>query len=147
VGTGLTVTVRVDGARETLAALRRLPRQADQELRDASMRIAQLLASRIQAAARGDSRQSALIAPTVRIRRELLPTVVAGGAVRVGRRRKPAYKILFGSEFGSNRLPQFRPHLGRGSYWFFRTVEDNETAMGRQWRQAADAVVRSFGGP
>lgn len=141
---GLVVTLRIEGARETLRAFKSLPKEADAALRDASQRIAQTLAGRIKTAARSEGRQAALLASTVKARRDRLPAVVAGGVKRVGRNRKPAYKLLFGSEFGSNRLKQFKPHLGRGSYWFFRTVEDGQSDLSRQWSKAADEVARAF---
>lgn len=142
---GLVLTLRVDGVWQTLAAFRRLPKEANNALRDASERIAQTMASRVRSAAEAEGRQAALMARTVKVRRDRVPVVQAGGATRVGRRRKPAYKLLFGSEFGSNRLRQFKPHVGRGSYWFFRSIEDHQDEMARQWNRAADDIARSFG--
>lgn len=141
-GTGLSVTVRVEGGWQTVAAFRRLPHDADQALRDASARIAFALAGRIQAAARSEGRQAALLAGTVRVRRDRLPTVVAGGSARVGSRGTPAWHLLFGSEFGSDTYRQFRPSAD--SYWFFRTVSAEQDLMGRQWREAADEVLDAF---
>jgi hypothetical protein len=141
---GLTVSVRIDGVRETLQAFRSLPKAANDSLRKRSMELAQTLADRVAAAGRADSRQSALVAPTVRARRDRVPVIVAGGPKRVGRNRKPAHKILFGAEFGAKTLPQFRPHLGRGSYWFFRTVEENQAETARAWDQVADDILRAY---
>jgi hypothetical protein len=140
----LTVTIHIDGLRETLAAFRRLPPEASEQLRIRSLQISEVIASRVRSAAHADSGQAALMAPTVKARRDRVPAVAAGGSVRVGRNRKPAFKVLFGSEFGSNHLRQFRPHLGRGSYWFFRTVEENEDWMASAWRRAADDVIAAF---
>lgn len=141
----LTINMRVEGAHATLAALRRMPKQASDELRDASQQLASTLANRVRSAAASEGRQAGILAATVAARRDRLPVIVAGGSRRLGRNRKPAYKLLFGSEFGANRLRQFKPHLGRGSYWFFRTVEDNQTVVAAAWRKAADDVVRRFG--
>lgn len=140
----IKIDVRVDGARQTLAAFRRLPREASNSLRERSMELAAVLAGRVASAARGDSRQSALMAPTVKARRDRIPSIEAGGSTRVGSNHVPAYKILFGSEFGARTLPQFRPHLGRGSYWLFRTVEDNQVEIASAWSRVADDIVRSF---
>ena len=142
----LTVRIRIDGARETLAAFRRLPKQASQDLRTRTLELSQLLASRVEAAARADSRQSALMAPTVKARKDRVPSIVAGGMKRVGSRRVPAYKILFGSEFGATYLRQYRRHLGRGSYWMFRTVEANQAQISAAWNRVAADVLRQFGG-
>lgn len=147
---GLTVTIHIEGIRETLAALRELPKDASNELRDASQRLSESLATDVQSAARAEGRQAAILAKTVRARRDRVPVIVAGGMTRIGRNRKPAYKLLFGSEFGASQegryaLKQFKPHLGRGSYWFFKTVEDKQTEIASEWGKAADDVVRRFG--
>lgn len=142
--TALTVSLHVTGAREALAVFRRLPKEASASLRDRTLALAQTLAIRVAAGARADSPQSALMAPTVRARRDRVPAIEAGGMTRVGRNQAPAYKILFGSEFGARTLRQFRPHVGRGSYWMFKTVEANESAIGAAWLKVADDIVRSF---
>lgn len=140
----LTVRIHITGVRETLAAFRRLPKEASAELRERTLALSQALANRIQAEARSEGRQAALLAPTVKANRDRVPSITAGGTKRVGSRRKPAWKLLFGSEFGSDRYGQFKPHLGRGSYWLFRTVEAEETEIGRAWLAVADAIVCSF---
>jgi hypothetical protein len=141
----LAITVRIEGGRETLAAFRRLPREASTALRERSLELAKALAGRVQSSATGDSPQSALMATTVKAKRDRIPVIEAGGTTRVGSSRVPAYKVLFGSEFGARTLPQYRPHVGRGSYWMFRTVEDNEAMIAAGWLRAADDIVRAFG--
>lgn len=151
---GLTVRVRIDGARETLAAFRRLPADANRELRESSLRIADSLAGRVRAAGLSDGPHSALVAPTVKPVRDRVPAIQAGGSKRVGSQSRrssgqaptKASDLLYGSEFGATVLKQFRPHVGQGSYWFFRTVEANEATISREWNQAADELVRLWGG-
>jgi hypothetical protein len=142
---GLTIRVRIDGIHETLAALRKLPKDANDELRAAALEISKELAAAAAASGRSEGHQAALVATTVKAGRDRVPVVTAGGTKRLGRNKKPAYKLLFGSEFGANRYEQFRPHLGRGSYWFFRTVEDEQTEIAARWLQAADEVIAKFG--
>lgn len=142
--TGLTINVKITGARETLAAFRRLPKDASKALRERSLELAQALAGRVASAARADSPQSALMAATVKPRRDRVPVIEAGGTSRVGSNRVPAYKVLFGSEFGARVLPQYRPHQGRGSYWMFRTVEANEATLEAGWQKAAADIQRAF---
>jgi hypothetical protein len=139
-----TVTVRIEGADEALRDFRHLPKEASDSLRDRTRELSNDLAHTIRGAAVADSRQSALMAPTVRAVRDRLPVVQAGGTRRVGRNRKPAYKILFGSEFGSDHLEQYRPHLGKGSYWFFKTIEHQQRRISEAWSRVADDVVRAF---
>lgn len=154
----LTVTMRIEGARQTLAAFRRLPDEANKSLRERSFELASSLAGKVAAAARADSPQSALMARTVKAQRDRVPTITAGGSTRVGRHRTPAWALLFGSEFGANGRfgwyakprydrsagRQYKPHLGRGSYWFFRTIEDSETQIAKAWQRVADDIVREF---
>lgn len=142
---GLTVNVRIDGLRETLAALNKLPKEAGQEIRAKSQELAKLIAASATEAGRAEGRQAALVATTVKAMRDRVPVVSAGGTKRLGRNREPAYKLLFGSEFGATRYEQYLPHLGRDSYWFFRTVEDEQVTISAAWREAADAIIEKFG--
>lgn len=143
--TDLVVTIRIDGIRETLAALRKLPKDASTELRAAALDLSKELAESARQAGIIEGRQAALVATTVKAGRDRVPVVTAGGNKRLGSNKEPAYKLLFGSEFGANRLKQYRPHLGRGSYWFFRTIEDEQAQIAKRWLEAADEVIRKFG--
>ncbi len=145
-GDRLSITVR--GDREVLAALDRLPRDAQREIKDASGEIAKDLANKIRRNARALGRQDRRPSRTVRVLRGLTPRVVAG-----------PHPLLFLSDFGMKRRTgwyskgryydspgrQARPHLGRGSYWFFATQDAERASVDAQWRAAADAVVRGFG--
>lgn len=142
----LLVTIKIEGIRETLAALNKLPKDANNELRTKATEISQKLSAAAREAATAEGRQAGIVAATVKARRDRVPTVVAGGPKRIGRNRQPAYKLLFGSEFGATRYEQYKPHLGRGSYWFFRTVEDNEVEIAKEWLEAADEIIRKFSG-
>lgn len=143
----LVVTVRIDGLREIMAALRRLPKEASDEIRRTSLELADKMARATAAAGRLEGRQASLVAATVRARRDRVPVVVAGGAKRLGRNREPAYKLLFGSEFGATRYEQYKPHLGRGSYWFFNTIDAEQVMIAREWLEAADRIIDAFTGP
>lgn len=155
----LTITLRVAGIRETLAALRKLPKDASNELRKASLDIARSVAEKAKVAGGREGRQAAAVAKTVRAQRDRVPVVVAGGTKRIGRHRTPAFNLLFASEFGQNRRTgwyaarryarstgmQYRPHQGRDGIWFFPTVEAEQADIARRWQQAADEVIEKFG--
>jgi hypothetical protein len=142
----LTVGVRIDGVRETLAAFRALPKDASKELRETSLELSRKLALSAQAAGVAEGQQAALVAKTVRAVRDRVPAVVAGGVRRLGSRKAPAWKLLFGAEFGSMQYRQFpRLHTGRAGIWFFPTIEREATATAREWRAAADRIIRAFG--
>ncbi|MBN6037479.1 hypothetical protein [Amycolatopsis sp. 195334CR] len=142
----LTIRVNVDGLRPTLRALAKLPKDASNELRDASLRLSQVLAARAKADGMGDpAPQSPLVASTVKAQRDRVPVISAGGTRRLGRNKAPAYKLLFGSVFGSNSYAQFhRPHGGNSAYWFFPVVEESAAEISAAWNRAADAVIRKF---
>lgn len=140
----LNVTVR--GDREILAALRRLPREADDEVRDGAARLAQTLARRARGLASSD-RQARAAARTVKVVRDRFPAITAGPEKR-----------LMGSEFGITRRTgwyakprywdsparQYRPHRGRASYWFFLAQERSEDEIAAGMRDILDAVARRW---
>lgn len=137
------IEIEILGAREILRAFRELPAEASDQLREQSGQIARKLADDIEAAARSEGRQAALMAATVKVRRDRVPVVQAGGAKRVGRNRVPASDLLYASEFGSN-LRQFRPHLKGDSYWFYDTVERQDSEIYAAWLEAVDAILNAF---
>lgn len=140
----ITVTVRITGLRPTLAKFKALPKNADKEMRAASLSIAGVLAVDIKNEARANA-QSALMVPTIRAVRDRVPVVQGGGARRVGSNRVPAFKVLFGAEFGSHSLGQFRPFNTTG-YFFFPTVDESRDWIDREFNDAADEVLAKWGG-
>lgn len=146
--TGLSATITVSGLKETLAALKKMPDDAKQGLKDTSFELSQSFAKSVRVAARASSSQSALLASTVTVGNNSgsdsdLPIVSVGGSAGVGRHRNAAYKVLFGAEFGSHVLPQFRSFNSTG-YWFFPTVEGMSDEIGEKWTAAADKVIAEF---
>lgn len=145
---GVTFNLHVEGAGEVLAALRDLPAEASDRLREAAGQIAGKLLPDIRSAARADrSPQAALAASTVKVRRDRLPVIGVGGSKRLGKRRAPAWKLLFGSEFGSNRHRQFhKRHRGTTGSWFFGSVEREAETITQEWADAVQGIVDDFGG-
>lgn len=142
--TSLTIKVRIDGLNETLRALRNLPKEANQEIRQAALELSKKLAEAARQSGREEGSQAALVATTVKAARDRVPVVQAGGTKRLGSNKKPAFKLLFGSEFGADRYEQYRPHIGTDSYWFFRTIEDESVTIAAEWQEAADEIIRKF---
>lgn len=156
---GVRIHVWADGINEALSAFERLPPESMKILRDRTIAVSERLAVKMANAARGEGRQAAAVADTVTVRRGSTPGVRAGGGKKFGRPRTSASAVLFGSEFGANRRSgwyaagkyaqstgrQFRPHLGRGSYWFFTTFEHDADITRNVWVMIADDVARSFG--
>lgn len=145
----ITFTFAVDGLREVLDAFNRLPKEANAELREAAGRIAALLAVSIQAAAAAEGRQAARLGDTVKVRRDRVPSVQIGGTRRLFHGRKDgtgreAFRVLFGSEFGSNTGHGFKRHRGQQGYWIFPTVERKQSQIADEWLAAADRIVADF---
>lgn len=148
----LTFKVSIEGANEVLRAFDKLPKDADTELREQAFDIAKVLADRIKAAGRARGRQAGRAASTVKEVRGRWPIVQASNTGR-------AKGLLFGSEFGMTKHTgwyskgryrdstgyQFGPHLGGGSYWFFKTATEMQPYVAEQWREVADNVVRKWG--
>jgi len=102
---------------------------------------------------------TAAVGTTVKAIKDRVPVVQAGGARRVASTRVPAFKLLFGSEFGADRRfgwyahqrfaesegRQFSPHQGTTGRWFFPTVERELPTALAEWQDAADAIMRRFG--
>lgn len=144
--TGLTVRVEIAGLRETLAKLNTLPKAANDAIKDHSQQLAGYLARRAQGRARGDrSPQAKRVAQTIKVMRDRVPVIQAGGTQRIASSRVPAYKLLFGSEFGSNQLGQFgKRHNGQQGSWFYGTVEDHAAEIADALSEAADETIEHF---
>lgn len=142
----LNLKVHIDGVFETLRALSQLPPEANKQIREKSLEISKKVAAKAKSSGLTEGRQAALVSTTVKARKDRVPVVAAGGMKRLGRNRAFAYKLLFGSEFGADKLKQYKPHIGNSSYWFFKTVEDERESIAREWSKAADEIIRSFGG-
>lgn len=141
----LVMSIRAEGVQETLRAFRGLPKEASAELREAAQDLAREMADEARAAGRAEGHQAALVAATVKAARDRVPVVQAGGTKRLGSRRAPAWKLLFGSEFGSDRFSQFpHHHQGNKGIWFFPTVEAMSSRIIKRWEQAADRVLAAF---
>lgn len=145
----LIINVEIEGLQATLRAFRELPKNASDELRDEAGEIAASMAGWIRDAANADSRQSALVANTVKVLRDRVPVVSIGGASRVGtgtgRKKGKAYEILFGANFGSRTYRQFRPWAGKGNdYFVFTQIEAHEREIESRYLDAADRVITKW---
>lgn len=157
--TGLTFKVSIAGLRETLAKLNELPKEANKELRTRTQELAGKVADSAKAAGIRSGAQAALVARTVKARRDRVPSIQAGGSTPLGRHGAPAFKLLFGSEFGMDRHTgwyrksrydesvgfQYHPHTGTVGLWFFPTVEREAPAIADAWDKVAADIVTRFG--
>lgn len=140
--------IRVEGATQTLAAFKALPKEASAELRVAAMRLSELFAEKLRAAGEREGRQAAKLAATVKPKRDRVPAFEIGGTKRVFRGRKDgsgreAFQALFGSEFGG-RGHGFKPHRGAAGYWIWPTILEGQDEAAKAWREAADDIIARF---
>lgn len=139
--TGLTYTVKISGVRETLAAFRALPKDASRDLRDGAQEVSKTLASAIRANAGAEGRQWGILARTVKAMRDRVPNVQAGGSTpRIGRRKVAPWHLLFGAEFGSFYLGQFKGFEPKG-YVFFKTADRMAPYIDGVWNKIADDIL------
>jgi hypothetical protein len=137
------VNVKITGLKATKKALKALPEEFTTAVGDASWEISQEVAVALRAKARSVSKQAGLLAPTVATGEALMPVVMIGGSSKVGRHANAAYKILFGSEFGSHAYKQFQPTNPAG-YWIYPTVTAMQEGFVKKWSDAADKAIAQF---
>jgi hypothetical protein len=146
-GDSIRVTIR--GDREVERALRAVPADAQAQMKRGLAGVAGRFTQLVRAAAAADSKPARRAATTVRSR-------VTGTGITVEAGPHP---LLFLSEFGMNKhtgwygKPRYarskernskHEHLGGGSYWFFRTVDEHREAIDAKAREIADAVVHNW---
>ncbi len=128
----------VDGMRDLLRALRRIPKELEQEVKDASREIAERAVADIRRSA--NTRAERKAAQSVRARAGRDPRIAAGGGART-----VGGPMFFGTEFGGGRRPttqQFRPWSGTQGYWLYPTVRTYGRQWAEHWLDAIDDVLK-----
>jgi hypothetical protein len=145
-----TLHVEVRGLDEVQRALDKLPREAQSAAQRQMGLLAGRLTQRVRAAARADSKPAARAASTVRSRAQGLTVDVSAGP----------HPLLFLSEFGMDRhtgwygKPRYRRskepnaphrHIGQGSYWFFRTVDERGDEVDEAATAIGEQIIANWG--
>lgn len=127
-------------------AFRRLPEDLQHALDETSRGIATRTAGLISAAAAGESRQAALVAPSIYAKFTGIPTVVAGGGMKVaGKPGLTSGDIFFGANFGSvGTYKQFPEFEYQQDYFFYDTLYGEAPRMVQEWSQAIADVAEVF---
>lgn len=150
----IQIRVSTPDLNATVRAFRNFEQDAKDLADQAGTDVAQELAGLIRSFAGTQGRQAARAAETVEAVGGHPPKVQAGAAGS-----QHARDLLPGSEFGATRHfgwyrkpryynsrgKQFPPHLGSGSYWFFRAYEANRERAIAQYGDALDDIVREWG--
>lgn len=98
-----------------------LRKNANRRLREAAGECSRGLIVELQAAAaRSQTPQAAIVAASLRVSSDRVPTVMVGGRRRVGSRRTPAGVLVWGSERGGRN---FTAPQGGAGYWISPTVD------------------------
>jgi hypothetical protein len=141
-----SVTVDVEGLREFLAMLNRLPARFDKEIRDAASDIAANLVSGAKGAAH--TPLQVLAASALTSTRERTPSVRSGTAMVNNRTR--VSDIFYGAEFGGGMRPttrQFPDYRGKRGYFLYPTARANGPRYWDMWTKAIlDAMAQWQGG-
>lgn len=133
----------IRGLNQLLKVLNQIPKDLQNEIRDASTAIATDLVTGAQAAAR--TPLQVMVAGGLKVKRDRIPIVRAGtGVVRPGTRMND---VFYGAEFGGQRRPttqQFLPHRGRRGYFLYPTARAHGKRYAAMWAEAVDKAFKSW---
>ena len=143
----IKIGVQVEGAKEALAAYKRLDKDAQKRAKEKTKQISEVLAQRIRASAPRD-RRYAVLESSVRAGKDRVPVI------RIGRLQNPKTSgggtpasLVIGMEFGADqagpnawRFPPRTPKRGRGNagYWIFPTAGREQRSIVKLWQESLD---------
>ncbi|MFP4150046.1 MAG: hypothetical protein ACLFUG_11415 [Nitriliruptoraceae bacterium] len=145
----------VDDLRKTLRLMRRLPKEAQAELRAEVQRMTEGHAAVVRRAMGAwQDRRIQLLASQVRAKKDRIPVVLIGKATRLAVSGRPkGTEALYGAEFGAYqdgpngwRFPPRTPKLGRGNegYTIYPALRGRQAELVRDWERAVLRSVRSW---
>ena len=148
-GKSLKMNIPVEGAEHIKSAFNELPGTAQETLRRQGTVLASGMAKEIADEARADSKQSALIAPSIRAAvNQDFPAIMVGGSGQVAGHPDVQYSdIVFGAEFGGQKqvlTQQFRKHRGKQGYFLFPTMRENAQEIIDAYADALDRVLEDL---
>lgn len=132
----------VKGLNQLLRVLSKLPKDLQNDVRDASAEIASDLVSGAKQAASTPVQH--LAAGGLKVRRDRIPTVSAGGSLKAGVK---VQDVFYGAEFGGQRRPttqQFAPHRGQEGYFLYPTARKRATRHFGMWAAAVDKAFKDW---
>jgi hypothetical protein len=149
----VSVLTKFEGLSETLAAFKKLDKEASKAAKVEAQKIAEVLAARIRAKAPNDKRYQNL-AVSVKAGRDRVPVVTIGtrATPRVSGGGGPR-ELVIGMEFGADengpnawRFPPRTPKLGRGNagYWIYPTARANQSEIINMWFKAMDDIIEEW---
>lgn len=140
--------VRIVGLNRVLRALKQFPKEASDELRDESQRIAdrRMLPSWKNAAMYNGGAWGAKIAADIKVRRDRVPAVRIGSNSRRFSGGASTNRVRYVSDKGNTGLAgdSTPPAFGSGTGWM-GTRQDYKRAALEDWGDALERVVRKWG--
>lgn len=137
------VTVEIQGIKKLLRVLGQLPKDLQNEVRDASTEIATSLVSGAKQNAR--TPLQAMVAGGLKVKRDRVPVVHVGrGMVRPGVRETD---VFYGAEFGGRgrRTTQHFPaHKGTQGYFLYPYARSHGKAHAELWAEAIDKAFKQW---
>ena len=133
----------VKGLTQLLRALNKIPKDLQNDVRDASQQIANDLVSGAKNAASTPLQN--LAAQGLKAKRDRVPVVrVAKAMLRPGTR---GTDVFYGAEFGGGRRPttqQFPTHRGRRGYFLYPTARARSRRYTDLWADAVDDAFKAW---
>lgn len=144
------LSIEMEGIFETLKAVRSVESDlrpgVNNELRDAADAAAGELAVDLRAAASSSGVPVApLVAQSIKVKRDRVPVVSIGGAMRVGSRGTPAGLLVWGSEQGPKGDVNHWAVPPSSGYWIAPAVERSGPKAVEKFRSAVAAIFRKHG--
>lgn len=142
--------VEVDGLFETLAAVKRVEAELrpgiNNQLRDAAGASARELALELTAAARSSGVPVApRVARSIKVKRDRIPVVSIGGAMKVGAGGAPASALVWGSEQGPKGDVNHWAVPPSAGYWLKPGVDRYERRALANFQRAVADILRAAG--
>ena len=130
----------IDGLWEFLRACQKAPKRIRDGIKQAAWDVgSDLIVPDSNRRARRANRQLAATIPSFRMKRDRVPVIQAGSSARATSSGAKIHEILFGSEFGSDNMPQF-PKRVRDGRSIYPSIYDNADDLGNAYLDAIEEV-------
>lgn len=136
-------------------ALRKLPKDATVELRDASQDVAVKVAEDARRRAEMEPGPAQFVAPTIRARRDRVPKIAMGGTSKLPPAgsdwthsregdRQTVGDVMWGAEFGAIQHEQFQAWRGNdegAGYFLFPAIRQDSDWIDERYGEALDKAM------
>lgn len=132
----------IKGINQLLRVLSKLPKDLQNEVRDASTEIAGDLVSGAKAAA--STPMERMVVGGLKVKRDRVPVVATGGTLRPGVKTRD---VFYGAEFGGrarSTTQQFLPHLRQQGRFLYPTARKQARQQATRWAEAIDKAFKDW---